>query len=163
MTPHDLIRHNLNMCHGLLTSYIADLAEADLMVRPLPNMNHIAWQLGHLIGSEHELVSAAIPGSMPALPPGFAERHDKAAAASNDRSKFLSKKEYLELFEIQRAATLAQLDKLSAADLDRPGPEKYRDFIPTVGAALHMQGSHEMMHAGQFVAVRRALGKPAMF
>ena len=41
----------------------ADLSDADLLVRPAPSANHIAWQLGHLIASERNLVEAAAPGS----------------------------------------------------------------------------------------------------
>jgi hypothetical protein len=38
-----------------------------------------------------------------------------------------------------------------------------RAYAPTVGAALTMLGAHPMMHAGQFVTVRRKLGKPILF
>ncbi len=31
---------------------------------------------------------------------------------------------------------------------------------PTLGAVLLLAGSHVLMHSGQFVSVRRKLGKP---
>ena len=43
--------------------------------------------------------------------------------------------------------------------LDDPGPEPMREYAPTVAVVLTMLGAHWLMHAGQFVAVRRKLGK----
>ena len=37
----------------VVNMYLDDLTDAELLVRPAENMNHIAWQLGHLIQSEH--------------------------------------------------------------------------------------------------------------
>ena len=39
--------------------YLEDLKPDELLVRPAPKANHIAWQLGHLIASERYLVIAA--------------------------------------------------------------------------------------------------------
>jgi hypothetical protein len=55
---------------------------------------------------------------------------------------------------------VAALDELPAADLDRPSPEPFRKRFPTVGSMLTLIATHPMMHAGQFVVVRRQLGKP---
>ena len=44
--------------------------------------------------------------------------------------------------------------------MDAPGPEKSRAFMPTVGHVFSLAASHPLMHAGQFVAVRRHLKKP---
>ena len=41
--------------------------------------------------------------------------------------------------------------------------EAMRDYAPTVGAVLLLIGNHWMMHAGQFVPVRRKLGRPPLF
>ena len=35
-----------------------------------------------------------------------------------------------------------------------------REYAPTVGAVLNLIGVHDLMHAGQFVPVRRMHGKP---
>jgi len=55
---------------------------------------------------------------------------------------------------------LAALEKTSEADLDAESPEHFRESFPTVGHIYVLIASHGMMHAGQFVPVRRALGKP---
>jgi hypothetical protein len=38
-----------------------------------------------------------------------------------------------------------------------------RQYAPTVGIVLMLLGSHGLMHAGQFVPIRRKLGKPPLF
>jgi hypothetical protein len=147
----------------LTMSYLEDLSDADLMVRPIPGTNHIAWQLGHLIAAEHGMLEGVSPGSMPKLPAGFGEKHSKETAASDNPKDFLTKAEYLTLAKEQRAGTYAILDKLGDDDLDKPGPEAMRSYCPTIGSIFTMQGTHWMMHAGQWPIIRRKLGKPPLF
>ena len=52
---------------------------------------------------------------------------------------------------------------MSDADFDQPGPEPMRAYCPTVGSVFTLQGTHWMMHAGQWAIVRRKLGKPPLF
>jgi hypothetical protein len=162
MTAKDAIRFNLDMSDMILEKYLGDLEDADLMLRPAEGMNHIAWQLGHLISSERMFVEGIKPGASPPLPDGFDAGHSKEAAASNDPKKFLTKDKYLELYRAQRAATKGVLESATDADLSAPSPERIRSFVPTAGAALQMCGSHVTMHVGQFVPIRRKRGKPVV-
>jgi hypothetical protein len=157
------IKHELNLPAFVVQGYLGDLTDEDLMRRPAPNANHIAWQLGHLIEAEHNLNNMVCPDSMPALPEGFAEKHKKETATSDDASAFCTKDEYLKLMEEQRAGTLALLDRLSDDELEKPAPDDIQKFGATVGAVIAGQSAHWMMHAGQWVIVRRQLGKEAMF
>ena len=59
--------------------------------------------------------------------------------------------------------TLAKLAALTDADLDQPAPEAYRHFMRNIGDLFTIQGSHAMMHAGQWAVVRRKLGRPPLF
>lgn len=161
MNAKDIIRNTIAAGHELLTTYISDLTNAELMTRPTPEANHVAWQLGHLISSEHQMLSDA-GFAMPDLPDGLAEAHSKEAAGSNDPAKFSSKQEYLHWMGEQRAATLSHLDAVTDADLDKPTPEPMRDYAATVGALFNIIGIHELMHAGQFAPVRRKLNKPIL-
>ena len=163
MQAREAIRSSIEMSGSISQMYLGDLSDADLVLRPVPGMNHIAWQLGHLIQSEHEMVEKTVPGSMPALPAGFAEKHTKETASSDDPKAFCTKQQYLDLMQAQRAGTIAALSKLSDADLDRDAPEEFREYAKRVGDVFVTQGVHWMMHAGQWVVVRRKLGRPAMF
>ena len=100
--------------------------------------------------------------SMPDLPDGFADSYTKETSTSDDASKFHKKDEYLKLMAEQRTATLAALDAASATDLDKPSPEEMQAYAPTIGAVFNIVGIHVMMHAPQFVPVRRKLGKPVL-
>src|SRR5581483_11268427 len=128
MNAHAVLRVALAGADSISTSYLNDLSDADLLVRPVPGANHIAWQLGHLIAAENMMIGQACPGVMPALPAGFAEKHTKDTAGSDDRGAFLGRDEYLRLYREQREATLKALDSLSEADFDRPAPEKFRQY-----------------------------------
>jgi len=147
----------------VVQGYLQDLTDDELLLRPAKNANHIAWQLGHLITSEHNLNNMVCPDSMPALPEGFAEKHTKETASSDNASDFCTKDEYLKYMEEQRAGTLALLDSLSDEELEKPAPENIQKVGPTVGAVIAAQSGHWMMHAGQWVIVRRQLGKEAIF
>jgi hypothetical protein len=162
MSLKNHIRWLVEQCHWITVSYVQDLTDADLLLRPVPGMNHIAWQLGHLINSTKMMLGGlGQPG--PALPPGFEESHTKEMAASDDPKKFATKDVYLDLAAKAKAASLAALDSIPESKLDDPGPENMREYAPTVAAVLTMVGTHWLMHAGQFVAVRRKLGKAPLF
>ena len=61
MNARDVIQTSLNATKNMVDMYLADLSDADLLVRPVPVANHIAWQLGHLISSEPQLVKMGLP------------------------------------------------------------------------------------------------------
>lgn len=161
MTAKDAIKSSLELCRSVLQSYLADLSEDDLLIRPVPGANHSAWQLGHLIVCENGLTELGYP--MPPLPDGFAAAYTKETAGCDDPARFHSKAQYLQIMEQQRSATLAHLDALPEADLDKPSPEEIRGYAPTLGAVFNVTGIHDMMHAAQIALVRRKLGKPALF
>jgi len=159
----DLIKQSMEMSGFCVNSYLQDLSDDQLMIRPAPGANHIAWQLGHLIKSEHELINMVCPGSMPPLPAGFAEKYTKETSKLDDPAAFHTKDEYLRLLNEQRAGTVAALETLSDQRLAEPAPEAVREYCPTVGSTFGLQASHWMMHSGQWVVLRRQLGREPLF
>jgi hypothetical protein len=157
-----MIRNQLKFGDMLIQSYIGDLSDADLLVRSVPEANHIAWQMGHLIASSQHILQG-LGYETEALPAGFADAHAKETASCNDRAKFAAKDEYLRLHGKMLDAANAALDKLPDGELDAPGPERMREYAPTKAATFMLLGNHLAMHAGQFVPIRRKLGKPALF
>ena len=162
MNAKDVIRQVMELSDMVVRAYVSDLDEQDLVVRSVPGTNHVAWQLGHMIAGTAKMI-AALGRAAPQLPPGFAEAHSKETASCDDRSRFSSKQQYLDLLDQAKAATLAAVDATPEADLPKPGPESMREYAPTVAAVLLILGQHWLMHAGQFVPIRRKLGKPALF
>ncbi len=163
MNSRDALKVGLDMAEMISLGYLEDLSDAEMLHRPTAGANHINWQVGHIIVSENQIMNSAVPGSMPALPAGLAEKYTKETATSDDPSQFATKAELLKVYRDQRAATLAALSQLTDQDLDKESPENIRPYAPTVAAAVSMQGSHWLMHAGQWVIVRRQLGRAPLF
>lgn len=162
MNTKDAIKAAGDMSLFVLKKYVDDFSDAELLQRPAPGCNHLAWQLGHLISSELFLLSAVAPGVSVELPAGFIENHDKRNAASNDPAQFLKREEYVALLDGVRAATYKALDAMPDETLDAPSPETFRNMFPTVGHMVTLITTHPLMHAGQFAVVRRNLGKPVV-
>jgi DinB family protein len=163
MSPQDVMKKALEGARSVTTMLLNDMSDDDLLVRPAPNANHIAWQLGHLIRAEHGMISALPHSDMPPLPSPFKDYHAEANSRSDDRRHFASKAYYLDLYGKVRQAPYSTLSRLSLSELGLPGPESVRNFAPTIADVIILQGNHELMHAGQFTVVRRKLGKPVAF
>jgi len=159
MNTKDSLKLGIDTSDMICSSYLGDLNDAEMMQRPHAECNHLNWQLGHLIVSENQMMQA-VPGSnMPPLPTGMIEMYAKETQGIGDATKFMPKEVLMKVFKEQRAATLKALAEISEADLDKPTGISY---APTVGSIFSMQGSHWLMHAGQWVIVRRNLGKPVL-
>jgi uncharacterized damage-inducible protein DinB len=163
MNAKEAIKISLTSTKDMVGWYLSDLSDADLLVRPVPAANHIAWQMGHLIESESHLLGQLPGAAYPKLPAGWSDQHSKKTAAMDPPKGFATKSEYLTQFNKARDATLAALAKMSDADLDKPTEGNMAKFAPTLGALLVLQSNHTLMHAGQFTVLRRKLGKPVLF
>ena len=51
MNDKNALQLALVSTQGMVPMYLGDLSDADLLVRPVPGANHIAWQIGHVISS----------------------------------------------------------------------------------------------------------------
>jgi hypothetical protein len=162
MKAQDVLTASLKTTQMIFHSYVNDLTDAELLERPGPGCNHLAWQLGHLISSNSSILNTIAPGAAPTLPPGFDDQHSKSMATSQDTSGFLTKDQYLDLFRKLDEATLAAFAHLSEDDLDKPSPENWRGKFPTMGSLAVLLASHTMMHVGQWVPIRRRLQKPVL-
>ncbi|MGI9517520.1 MAG: DinB family protein [Pirellulaceae bacterium] len=163
MDSRAAIKASIDMGKMISMAYLGDLTDEEMMHRPHPQCNHIKWQIGHLIASENQMINGCVPGSMPDLPAGFAEKYTKETATVDDPGFFHSKEELMQAFEQQRNGTLAALDKLSDEDLGKSSPEAMQAYAPNWATAFVMQDSHWVMHAGQWAVIRRQLGRPPMF
>ncbi len=99
----------------------------------------------------------------PELPAGFEAAYTAETSGSDDPKTFATKAEYLSLAEKMKQASLQAIDATPEGDLEKPGPEEMREYAPTIGSTLMILGSHWMMHVGQFVPIRRKLGKKPLF
>ena len=163
MTANEVIAAVLERDVQMVQWTLGDFSDADLLVRPAPNANHGAWQLGHLIVAEQHAGNAVKPGSMPELPAGFADRFSKEKAKSDNPADFPTRAELLAQFERVRRGTVAWARAMTQQDYGAPTPEKMQGWAPTVGQLAIALSGHVAMHLGQFQVVRRKLGKPVLF
>src|SRR5437660_1751043 len=104
MKATEAVKLALSSTGDLMGFYLGDLSDADLLMRPVPGANHIAWQIGHLINSEKHLAVEELPdAAYPELPAGFADRHANQNAGAEATQGFATKAEYLDLFNRTRA------------------------------------------------------------
>jgi hypothetical protein len=162
MNGREAIQTALEATKGNLRMYVGDFSDADFLVRPVPGANHTAWQIGNVIAGDVFFISQELPDTpYPELPKGFSELHGNDGAKKDEG--FLTKAEYLALFEKVRSATIAAVGKLTDADLDRSVTGKGKVLAATLGKLFIMLSNHTLMHAGQFTVIRRKLGKPVLF
>jgi hypothetical protein len=160
MNARDAIKISIDSGAMITSMYVDDLTDAELLKRPCPGCNHINWQIGHLIVSENEMLGMADPAAVKALPAGFKEKYGRETAGSDDPGQFCTKAELMSVYQEQRAATMAALEKATDEHLAK---ETGVEWATTNAALYSMQGSHWLMHAGQWAVVRRMLGRKPLF
>lgn len=158
MKTSEAIKLNLDTANMVTMAYLGDMSSDDLLKRPHPQCNHINWQVGHLIDSEHQMAKAVNP-NQPALPAGFTEKYSRENAMHDDPTKFCTKDELMAVYQTQRDAVLATLAQTADSDWQK---ETGISYAPTVASMYTMMGGHWLMHCGQWVVVRRQLNKPVV-
>src|ERR1700722_2103145 len=100
MTGSEAIKAALEATKGNLHWFVSDFSDADLLVRPVPGANHTAWQIGNVIFGDVYMIKAEVPSAVyPEMPPGFAELHGPEGAKKDGPEGFLTKAQYLDLFD----------------------------------------------------------------
>jgi hypothetical protein len=162
MRTQDLLAANLQRGLNFIQMTVADLSDADLLVRPCPAANHANWQLGHLAGADVWFVTTC-GGPAAELPAGWMEKFSNKAHAVDDPAKLATKAELLAALAKARAVTVEWVKGLSDADMAKASPQQLASFAPTIADVPLALGEHGAMHLGQIQAIRRKLGKPILF
>lgn len=164
MQGKDVAKTALTSALDTLKMFLGDMSDNDITIRPVPGANNVAWQLAHLATAESFLLNGQLPGvTYPELPAGIVGLGTERTGRTDPEGGYLPKAQYLEWLDKVRAATVAAVEKLTDADLDRPVTNSMAKFAPTLGALLILTANHTLMHGGQFSVVRRALNKPVVF
>ena len=163
MHAKDAITVVLKSTGDMLGWFLSDLSDADLLVRPVPSANHIAWQLGHLITSECHLCK-----QVPVLPTLSCRQVLRSSMTKLQRLRNLpgasgpKPSTLICSTRFGRRPWRVRLDCQMQIWTGQP-PATSAQFAPTIGPLLVMAANHTMMHAGQFTVVRRKLGEPILF
>jgi len=164
MQSIDLIRDNLNKSSDRVLARIDEMRE-HCMVVPTPHGGcHTLWVLGHLAYIEALVVRGFMRGEPNPLA-GWEELFD-GADVGGEESPYPPFEQVLAKLHEVRAATLALLDGLSEADLDRASANAPRGHEETFGTwrkCLQYAADHWYMHRGQLADARRAAGLERMW
>ena len=164
MESIELVRDNLRNSLERALARVEDMREHAL-VFPTPNGGcHTLWVLGHLAYIESQIVHGFARGEENPLAAWEAvfDRED----VSGEPGRFPPFDEVLATCRATRAATLAWLDTLVEADLDRTSarvPKGFEDAFGTWRRCLAFVAEHTSMHRGQLADARRAAGIDRMW
>ncbi|HEY1921949.1 MAG TPA: DinB family protein [Tepidisphaeraceae bacterium] len=160
MSNAEMFSKNILQTRGMLDMFLKDFSDAEMLFRPAKTANHATWQMGHLVNSVRNMVSACDPSV--AFPFEDDARFGKSKASIDDPAFFPKKAELLGRFDQAMDIAAAWIAKLSDAQLAQPTPERMHAFAPTVANLAILLASHPFLHLGQFTVMRRALGKPIL-
>lgn len=163
MNTIDFIKHSLESSKGWTMGLIGDMQDAPLTAPTANGGNHPLWVLGHLVKAESDLLDGFIHGK-PNRFPELEESFGMGSQPVNDPKAYPPMEDLMAKFEQIRAATLAHLDTLSEADLDKPShaPEEMSAFFGTIGACFAAMSTHMAFHGGQVACARLAAGRKPM-
>ena len=157
MDIRDALKTNYQTSAMVCGTYLGDLTDDEAMTRPHPGCNHVNWQVGHIIASENGMAEAC--GGIGDLPAGFKEKYTKETASSDNAADFVPMSQLRDIARSQGEAVLKMIDGMADGDFEKPAPEAMKAYASNLGAVANMMGAHWMMHAGQWVVVRRQLGR----
>lgn len=164
-TTIDMIRFALSLSGDWTSMAAGDLADAPMTFPTSAGGNHPTWVVGHLALAEAGLLSMITGRESPlkAWEPLFSA----GTTPSADGSLYPPYRELLSAYERARAQTLAHLDTLTEADLNRgpiavPAELAENEMFSSVGRVLMFTAAHQLAHFGQLTDSRRALGRAPM-
>lgn len=164
MQSIDLLRDNLRKSRDRVLARVEDMRE-HCTVFPTPNGGcHTLWVLGHLAYIELLVVRTFMLGE--ANPLAEWEELFDGADTSGAIGQYPPFDEVLARCREVRGSTLALLDSLSEADLDKASARVPAGFEATFGTyrlCLQYVADHWYMHRGQLADARRAVGLERMW
>ncbi len=159
MESIELIRENLRLSGEIVLAGVEDMRDHCLVFPTPRGGGHTLWVLGHLAYTEGLVIRGFLLGEPNPL--AHLEEAFDGADTSGDGGHFPPLDEVLEQVRNVRASTLALLDTLGEADLDRPSAHASRGVEALFGSyrrCPQYAADHGYMHRGQLAGARRAAG-----
>ena len=138
-----------------LENLIESLADSDLLFQPAEGVNHIAWNVGHLVYSFQAI------GDEMGIPHWLSsEWNDMFGEGSHlhaNMDLYPNKAGLLESVRDGKQRILERLKRMSPEEMEGQLPdERFRHIFPTLGhAVLNTLVSHFAFHYGQICALRK--------
>ncbi|TWT89028.1 DinB superfamily protein [Pseudobythopirellula maris] len=137
-----------------------DLRDAPLATPCEGGGNHAVWVAGHLAYSQSVLLDCFILGKPNRLEK-WKTMFDAGTQPTGEEGFYPPLDDLIGAYNVLVDETLDHIDKLEAADFDRPShaPEEASGMFGTVGMCLSAAAAHAYFHTGQLADARRALGR----
>jgi hypothetical protein len=164
MNGKEAIRTSLELSEFMLMTEIDGMKDAPLTFPTPSGGAHPLWVLGHtaIVEGVVEEFLLGKPNPLEAWKPIFGG----GSMAVNDPATYPSFDEVRAKYSERRTGTLAFLDSLSDADLDRPAkhpPKGLEKEFGSYGKTLLFIAQHAVCHRGQVADARRMTGKKPTF
>ena len=164
MDSIDLIRDNLTKSRGHTLARVEEMRDHCLVPPTARGGGHTLWILGHVAYVEAMVIRVFMLGE----PNPLADWEDlfDGQDVSGDRGRYPPFDDVLARCREMRESTLALLDTLSEADLDRPSPgapKGHEENFGTWRRCLQYVADHWYMHRGQLADARRSAGLDRMW
>ena len=159
MAIRDVLLHMLKMNQLTLKPLIDDITEDESLVRPAKQGNHIRWHTGHLIC--YDSYGLTLLGDENENHKKLSKLFGAGSEISDDPSVYPPIAELKQqLYSIYERA-IELIEHIKEANLEKEigeGDKKRPIWQPLAFYCLH-----DLYHAGQITAIRRALGRERPF
>lgn len=165
MSTIEYIKHALRFSHGMTYALLDDMKSAPLQYPTSNGGNHPLWILGHLTYAEANIVEHLIQGNENPLV-AWKGLFGAGSQPSDNAADYPSWDELRAKADEVRQNTMALVESLSDADLDRPSknfPPGREEVFGTIGKCLLMLTLHPVAHRGQLADSRRMASRPPVF
>ena len=137
--------------------YLRDFPEDKYTHQPWPGANHVAWALGHLMVTDNWVLTTF--GGANRDPDGkLSELYGMGSRPTDEPARYASPADLRGQLERVQAELLRHVERMGEAELLQPCAGELAEFAPDKLGLLFQMAWHEGMHAGQIVAIRKALG-----
>ena len=164
MNTKEFIQLSLAMSKNWACQLLESMTDQPVAQPTAKGGNHPLWVLGHLVFAESNLLDEFMRGK-PNRFPEYAELFGPGTEPHTEAAKYPGMDQLFADWDKTRADTLAFLDSLSEADLDKSSaaPEDYAEFFGTYAKCFSAMIVHTTFHAGQVADARRAAGHKPLF
>lgn len=141
-----------------ISELFGPMSASELFFQPYGNVNHLVWELGHLMSVRNTLIKLLNPEEKLHLFPnerGLFGIGSKLEAPENYPTSDL----LMEAFKIRGARVDQLLETTTEARWGDPSPYPVPSMEPTVGGQLFGFMLHERMHLGEMVVLRNIIVK----
>ncbi|TWT66873.1 DinB superfamily protein [Posidoniimonas polymericola] len=146
---------------AVLKSFLADLQPDEWFWMPHEGVTNVVWQVGHIAAAQYGLCMVRARGEQVTdqllMPQELRERYGRASTPSATPAENVDPHEVVRVLDAIGEHAYSELALLDDDFLDTPLDDPHPMF-KTGLESVEFAASHELMHIGQVVLLRRLMG-----